>query len=77
MGELYVQSVMMNLQFLHSDSEHSERTTVESHNEYQSNRVMNCNAAVKGRQAKLKDLTTRRVSSTSSVHLSVLYSQVL
>ena len=51
---------------------------VESHNEYQSNIVMNRIAplmAVKGRQTNPKILTTRRVSSP--VHLSVSYSQVL
>ena len=41
--------VGMNLQFLPA-----QRIKVQSHNEYQSNRVMNRNAA-KGRQAKLRD----------------------
>ena len=41
--------VRMNLQFLPAQS-----IKVQSHNEYQSNRVMNRNA-VKGRQAKLRD----------------------
>ena len=39
----------MNLQFLPA-----QRIKVQSHNEYQSNRVMKRNA-VKGRQAKLRD----------------------
>ena len=53
----------MKLQFLSA-----QRIKVQSHNEYQSNRVMNRNA-VRGRQAKLRDPhdTTRVVNVSISV----------